>query len=101
MAGSGTGYPYHFECSKARLIYYGDRSSRGEDVARTSRERSAHVIALTGRSKPVPSGKGHPRKSWRSREYKCSCGHVGWSNHKDLERLESRGSAVTDREVDG
>jgi hypothetical protein len=91
MAGNGTGYPNHFECSKARLIYYGDRSSTGEPVARTTRERAAHVITLTGRTRPTPrNGKGHPRKSWTTREYRCTCGHVGWSCHKDLERLEAR-----------
>lgn len=88
MAGYGTGYPTFFACPQARKIYYGTRASRGEAVSRTQRERSAHDVELTGRTKPTPrNGKGHPRKSWTTFEYKCVCGHVGWSSHKDLERL--------------
>lgn len=90
MAGMGTGYPLNFECAKARLIYYGNRSSRGEPVERTERERRQHVVTLTGRSRPRASRKGHPRMSTLTREYKCSCGHVGWSAHIQLERMEQR-----------
>jgi hypothetical protein len=90
MAGMGTGYPNYFECSKARRIYYGNRASRGEDVRRTVAERGQHAVTLTGRTRPTKQdGKGHPRKSWTTREYECSCGHVGWSNHVDLERKEA------------
>lgn len=88
MAGCGTGYPIFFECSKARRVYYGNRSSKGEPVTRARQERAAHVVRLTGRTKPTPHGKGHPRKSWTTREYACACGHVGWSSHVDLERME-------------
>ena len=88
MAGNGTGYPNFFACAKARRIYYGSRSSRGDDVTRTAEERSAHVVKLTGKTRPAPSpSKGHPRKSKLSRQYECSCGHVGWSSHYALERL--------------
>jgi hypothetical protein len=95
MAGFGTGYPNFFECSKARRIYYGNRSSRGDEVTRTSRERAAHVVTLTGRQRPTKPGKGHPRKSWTTFEYRCSCGHVGWSSHIELER---RASWVTEEQ---
>lgn len=88
MAGFGTGYPNFFHCAKARGIYYGNRSSKGEPVARTHYERGLHQVTLTGRTRPAPSpGRGHPRKSRLSREYRCSCGHVGWSCHIDLERM--------------
>jgi hypothetical protein len=91
VSGFGTGYPYTFECAKARLIYYGNRSSRGEPVIRTSRERAEHVVTLTGREREAPSpNRGHPRKSRMSREYRCACGHVGWSCHIDLERRAAR-----------
>lgn len=90
MAGFGTGYPIFFECPNARKIYYGTRSSKGEEVSRTMRARQAHVIKLTGRTKPTPrNGKGHPRKSWTTFEYTCACGRTGWSSHRDLERLAS------------
>lgn len=86
MAGYGTGYPNWFMCAKAREIWYGPRSS-AEGAARTGRERAEHRVELTGRTKPTrATGKGHPRKSWTTFEYRCSCGHVGWSSHKDLER---------------
>lgn len=87
MAGFGTGFPEFFECSQARKVYYGSRSSRGYDVDRTARERDRHKVKLTGKTRDAPSpGKGHPRKSALSRQYKCSCGHTGWSCHIDLER---------------
>ena len=53
MSGNGTGYPLFFYCAKARLIYYGNRASRGEAVARTNRERDAHETTLTGRTRPT------------------------------------------------
>lgn len=91
MAGMGTGYPIFFECFKARSIYYGNRSSKGEEVTRTRIERDGHKVELTGRARSAPSpGRGHPRKSRLSREYKCSCGHIGWSCHADLERLAKK-----------
>lgn len=78
----GTGYPICFFCAEARHIYY-------RDTGRQARERAEHVVTLTGRTRPTKrNGKGHPRKSWTTREYRCSCGHVGWSSHIDLERME-------------
>lgn len=80
----GTGYPNWFYCAKAREIYLSDSGEQ-------ARRRALHVVTLTGRTKPAPGkGKGHPRKSKTSREYRCSCGHVGWSCHIDLERMEQR-----------
>jgi hypothetical protein len=100
MAGFGTGYPIYFHCAKARRIYYGARAPRSnhphdlgqwyEDVERTHAERDRHVVKLTGKTKPTPQGKGHPRKSWTTYQYECSCGHVGWSSHKDLERMATK-----------
>lgn len=87
MAGSGTGYPIWFQCAKARRIWYGSRRNNDEGNERTARERAEHVTELTGRTRRTPkTGKGHPRKSWTTFEYRCSCGHVGWSSHKNLER---------------
>lgn len=84
--------PYFFECHEARKIYYGTRSSTGDPVTRTRIERAQHRVTLTGRTKPRrhPRGGGF-RSSDVQREYRCSCGHVGWSSHIDLERMEQRG----------
>ena len=71
-ANNGTGIPMFFVCAMARK----ERSFAG---------REAHVIALTGREKPVSGRTGGIRNSDRSREYTCACGHVGWSKHIDLE----------------
>ena len=78
MAGMGTGYPNWFKCPQGRrddsdTHYYG-------------RPRVAHTITLTRRTKPTKrTGKGHPRKSWTTFEWKCECGLSGWSSHIDLE----------------
>lgn len=81
---AGPGYPLYFMCSEARHIWW-------HDIARTHRERAEHVVSLTGRSRPTRrNGKGHPRKSWTTFEWQCSCGATGWSSHTDLERLAAR-----------
>lgn len=48
-------------------------------------------LELTGRKRRYHRKRGSmagARSSEFTREYRCSCGHVGWSNHMDLERLE-------------
>jgi len=92
MSGHGTGYPIFFHCAIARRIYYGNRASKGDAVTRTNRERDAHKTTLTGRTRPTKKGRGHPRKSWTTYEYRCACGHVGWSSHIELEREANRTS---------
>lgn len=75
---AGPGSPVFFHCAKFRREGYKWRDSR------------EHVIELTGRSKPYYAGKSHAlgqRSSYKTREYRCSCGHVGWSNHVDLARM--------------
>lgn len=101
MAGYGTGYPLDFYCAKAREIYYGSRSPRSrssfdlashvQDISDTTRGRAQHQVVRTGRTRPLlksQEGKGHPRALQYRVEYACSCGHVGWSRHKGVERLE-------------
>lgn len=75
--GSGTGYPLTLRCSQDRLT----RDWRsGRSVGR-------HDVERTGRTKPAPSPtKSHPRKAAHSYEYRCSCGHVGWTAHVDVIR---------------
>lgn len=82
MAGFGTGYPINFMCPKLRTIYWRDRTDD-----RAARHQG---VTLTGRVKRMKTGKGHPRKSWTSFEYRCACGHAGWSSHKDLERIANK-----------
>lgn len=85
MAGGGTGTPIHFMCWQAR------RERRAYEYS-SPRYRPSHVVELTGRTRSNPSHNRHTRISGTVREYRCGCGHVGWSNHIDLERMEKRNS---------
>jgi hypothetical protein len=80
---AGAGSPVWFMC-------YRERQSRGiRDYLPGGWVR--HRIKLTGRTRPYKPPKGSARgtrSTGLSREYECSCGHVGWSNHMDLERME-------------
>jgi hypothetical protein len=77
MAGAGTGYPNWFVCTVAR------RTRHWPDPFPPGHDR----IVRTGRTRPAPSPtKGHPRKLRESHEYRCECGHVGWSCHIDILR---------------
>lgn len=48
-------------------------------------------VELTGRSR-VQRSKGKNFRRWpdEALEYKCPCGHVGWSRHPDVHRLKRR-----------
>lgn len=76
MSGTnaGTGQPLYFRCWKQRQEI--------EGLARNP----LHEVTLTGRTKAVRGG--GLRMERFAREYQCSCGHVGWSRHKDLKRCE-------------
>lgn len=82
MSGHGTGYPIAFVCPKARQ----------NRVLWSSPERGRlpgghNIVVRTGRTRPMPrNGKGHPRKLWTSHEFRCECGHVGWTSHVDIVR---------------
>lgn len=79
MAGHGTGYPLSFICPIARqnrALWNGPDRGRLPD----GHDR----IVRTGRTRPVPHGKTHSRKLSTSHEYRCECGHVGWSSHADV-----------------
>jgi hypothetical protein len=65
---AGTGQPIVFKCS----------ACRGWPVD----------VELTGRSKPVKTNKPGPRMTRTALEYRCACGHVGWSRHKSLARIK-------------
>ena len=72
----GTGYPHWFLCPFERRRFTADRL-RG----------APHKKVRTGKTRRAPSpGKGSVRKLQESHEYRCSCGHVGWSCHVDVLR---------------
>lgn len=72
--GVGAGVPISFSCSKCR------------------RHRNRHQnVELTGRKRErLPEGNWPAQSTLFQRQYRCLvCGFVGWSNHYDLERMES------------
>lgn len=84
---AGTGSPIFFFCTRARK----QRTYRDGRLSPIDREE--HLVKLTGRERPYRAQRHHAfgvRSSHVSREYICACGHRGWSNHKDLERLAER-----------
>ena len=64
----GTGTPISFKC-------YGER---------TMRKPGEHDVARTGRTRPNPSRNRGARVLASEHEYRCSCGHVGWTRHIDI-----------------
>lgn len=75
---AGTGQPLTFRCSKQRsqVVYpdkYGGRFPDGHEN-----------IVRTGRARLV----GYPgvRSLGTAWQYRCECGHVGWSKHVDVLR---------------
>ena len=78
---AGAGSPVWFVCWRGRQTW------KWEDKVRHVR---MFDITLTGRTRPYKPPKGSAlgvRSTLTSREYRCECGHVGWSNHVDLERM--------------
>lgn len=76
----GTGYPLSFACHRWRRTR--DWRSYG------SAEDAGHVPVLTGQTKKVYDTKGHHRKLHTSYQYRCQCGHVGWSTHPGVLQLK-------------
>jgi len=78
---AGTGSPQFFMCAALRARFYKDRDRYYQDHAK---------VQVTGRTKRHYTGQCSAlgqRSSRISREYRCECGHVGWSNHRDLGAL--------------
>lgn len=74
---AGAGSPVWFRCHRER-----------DSLRRSGLDE--HVITLTGRERPYRAKKYQAlgvRSDRVAREYVCSCGHTGWSNHIDLARL--------------
>jgi hypothetical protein len=72
---AGTGEPVTFRCQAERLE---------SDYMRGMRE---HRPLRTGRSKPYRRIGQGIRTMTTAHEYRCSCGHTGWSAHVDVVRL--------------
>jgi hypothetical protein len=74
----GTGYPFTLRCGKCRTSRARrDDPKRGLNLVATGRTRSA-------------ANKGI-RQTNRRIEYEClDCGHAGWTQHMDAERLTLR-----------
>lgn len=78
---SGAGSPNVFMCHAQRMQWHEHRDPDSD-----------HVVTLTGKKRKVYRSiytRRGPRSSDVSRQYECSCGHIGWSNHMDLERMEN------------
>ncbi len=74
---AGTGEPLSFRCARCRrrrVVYIPrDGGTWG-------------FVTLTGRTRKHGHHRG-VRHDAVAREYRCGCGHVGWSRHRDLARL--------------
>ena len=77
---AGAGSPLWFNCWRGRQNW------------RTKvRHKKMYRITVTGNTRPYKPPYGSAlgvRSTLTSREYHCACGHSGWSNHIDLERME-------------
>lgn len=79
---AGAGQPLFFHCPKYRSA----RATEREAAYLAFMLRAHREITLTGRTRKVRKPNGQ-RMTKTAREYRCTCGHVGWSRHVDLERL--------------
>lgn len=83
FTSAGAGSPVYFMCPKER---------RERNWARWGRYTYSgeHRVTLTGATRPYRAPRGSAlgiRSDEVAREYTCSCGHKGWSNHMDLARM--------------
>jgi hypothetical protein len=81
-ANNGTGQPNWLRCAKLRR----------SPIARfyTIFDLERHELTATGRVRKLPArshGYGGARVTNRLIQVACTCGHVGWTRHKDAERL--------------
>lgn len=75
----GTGSPISFMCARLRRdVWWEDRSDY---------VRSLHKVRRTGRTRPRPhTGVIGLRNMATSHEYRCSCGYLGRTTHRDILR---------------
>jgi hypothetical protein len=72
---AGAGSPSYFLCSRGR---------RGSPLAWRD-----HQVVRTGATRPYLSARGSAlgvRSLSVSHQYRCTCGHVGWTNHQGVLR---------------
>ena len=82
MAGYGSGVPLWFVCPALRRRLAGRKLPPWADL-----ERRQHSQTRTGRTRPLSgreTGNRHPRTLSEHHEYVCTCGHRGWTKHKDI-----------------
>lgn len=98
MAGTGTGQPIEFICPVARRNQYVEPTARAytRSYRMMLRYPPGHTrIVRTGRVKnaAVPGRHAHAgsRMLNESHEYRCECGHVGWSKHRGVLRYPIEG----------
>ena len=84
MPGSnaGTGWPISFHCSRCRRTVKGCATWSGRSI-----NHCDHKQVRTGRTRPYTGGNKGIRGLMTHHEYRCECGHVGWSRHADVTRL--------------
>ena len=83
---AGPGSPVDFNCPRWRAYW---ASYRKLPVG-AQYDLRGHIVERTGRTRKYKSRRGSAlgvRSDTTSREYVCSCGHKGWSNHKELALL--------------
>jgi hypothetical protein len=85
----GTGQPIAFVCPVLR------RAKFAED--RTAGDYDWHRPTRTGRARVARTRGAYTRAVGRmldtEHEYRCRCGHVGWSKHADILRYPIEGPA--------
>lgn len=70
MSGRGKhGGPHWFKCTRCRGTV------------------SALTMTLTGKKRRAPKRAGGRRAMSIAVEYRCACGHTGWSRHVDMRRV--------------
>lgn len=74
-ASAGAGHPMSFMCTRLRRVPWAQR---------TNPIRDDHEVTRTGRTKPNPSRRLQGRALATLHEYRCTCGHVGWTSHPDV-----------------
>lgn len=75
--------PHVFGCSRCRRDWY-HNNRRNESYLNKGRISRCEP---TGRTKPVPLGRGGMRSVFTRYEYTClDCQHVGWTRHIDFAR---------------
>jgi phage FluMu protein Com len=86
----GTGIPIYLKCAKCKLGNNG-RSAYRERISSGDLEATGRTKVL---SKPERNRGGSRLLGYRA-EYRCPrCKHVGWSRHRDMERVLKRSGFV-------